>query len=92
MDTFITKDMFFNLASCITLVCLIVQLSKGYIPINPIWLNLIVSALITAVRIAFIGDFSFEGIVLGILNVIPILLGATGCYEVGKNVVTSVVS
>ena len=91
MDTFISKDMFLNLAGCIALVCAIVQLAKGYIPLNPIWLNLIASVIVTATRIAFIGDFSFAGIVLGILNIIPILFGASGCYEVGKNIVSSVV-
>ncbi len=91
MDTFISKDMFLSLTGCITLVCLIVQIVKGYIPVNPIWINLTVSAVITVIRIVFVGDFSAEGIVLGILNIVPILLGATGCYEVGKSVISSVV-
>ncbi len=90
-DTFITKEMFLNLASCIAIVCAIVQIVKGYVPINPLWINLIASVIVTGIRIVFISDLSFEGIVLGVLNIIPILLGATGCYEVSKNVIQSVI-
>jgi len=92
MSSFITKEMFLNLASCITIVCAIVQIMKGYVPISPLWINLIASVIVTAVRIIFIGDYSAEGLILGVLNIIPIMLGATGIYEVAKNVVQSEVS
>lgn len=80
--------MFLNLASCILLVSGTVELTKQYTDLNPLWLNLIVSSLVTAARISFVGDFSFNGVVLGVFNLIPILLGATGCYEFLKNIMS----
>jgi hypothetical protein len=61
------------------------ELLKQYSVLNPLWLNLIVTCVVTAVRIIFVGDLSFKGIVLGVFNLIPILLGATGTYEVLKH-------
>ena len=91
LNQFITSDMFLNLAGCILIVSGGAELLKQYTSLNPLWLNLIISSLVTAVRISFVGDFSFKGIVLGIFNLIPILLGATGTYEVGKNVIRSII-
>lgn len=92
MDKFITEDMFISLTGCITMVCCIVQLLKNYIPINPIWINLIVSAIITVIRIVLVGDFSFSGIVLGALNLILILFGAGGRYDIGKGAVNGIMA
>jgi len=79
--------MFLSLAGCILIVSGGVELLKQYTGLNPLWLNLIISSLVTAVRITFVGDFSFKGIILGIFNLIPILLGATGTYEVLKHTI-----
>ena len=86
LTEFIDERMFLNLASCILLVSGTVELLKQYTVLNPLWLNLIVSGIITLIRIAIISDFSLRGILLGIMQIIPILLGATGCYEFLKNI------
>lgn len=86
LNEFITEKMFLNLASCILLVSGTVELVKQYTALNPLWINLIVSGIVTLVRISLMGDFSLRGIILGIFNLVPILLGATGCYEFLKNI------
>lgn len=86
LNEFITAEMFMSLAGCIMLVCGLVQISKSYIGISPLWLNLVCSFFITSVRIIFKEDFSFKGILLGLMQVVPILLGASGAYEFLKNI------
>ena len=86
LTEFIDERMFLNLASCILLVSGMVELLKQYTDLNPLWLNLIISGIVTLVRLALIGDFSFRGVVLGVFNLVPILLGATGMYEFLKNI------
>lgn len=86
-DKFITSEMFLSLAGCIFIVSGGVELLKQYASLNPLWLNLIISSFVTGARIIFMGDFSFKGIILGVFNLIPILLGATGTYEVFKNLI-----
>jgi hypothetical protein len=85
LNQFITSDMFLSLANCILIVSGGVELLKQYVDLNPLWLNLIISSLVTATRIVFVGDFSLKGIILGFYNLIPILLGATGTYEIVKH-------
>ena len=86
ISEFITEKMFLNLASCILLVAGTVELTKQYTDLSPLLLNLIISGIVTLVRIALVSDFSFKGLVLGLFNLVPILLGATGTYEFLKNV------
>ncbi len=86
LNEFISIDMFMSLTGCIMLVCTLVQILKGYIAISPLWLNLVCSFFISSLRIIFKEDFSFKGILLGLMQIIPILLGASGTYEVLKNI------
>ena len=87
LNEFISAEMFMSLTGCIMLVYGLVQLLKGYINFSPLWLNLICSFFVTAVRIVFKEDFSFKGILLGLIQIIPILLGASGTYEFIKNII-----
>jgi len=86
LDSFITEKMFLDLASCILLVCGTVELFKTYVPLNPLWLDLMISGFVTLIRISIIGDFSLKGLMVGAFNIVPIMLGATGVYELIKNV------
>ena len=87
MENFINLEMFTTLVGCVGIVIAGVQLLKQYVNCNPLWLNLIMSTIVCIIRIFIIGDLTTMGIVLGILNIIPVLLGATGTYEVTKNIV-----
>ena len=86
LNEFITIEMFMSLTGCTLLVCGLVQILKGYFDFSPLWLNLVCSFFITVLRIVFKEDFSFKGILLGLMQVIPILLGASGAYEFLKNI------
>lgn len=81
MENFITLDMFLSLAGCITIVTIATQLVKQFCKIDAKWLALLISAIVTAVRVIAIGDYSGKGIIVGIFNIIPILYGAIGGYE-----------
>lgn len=86
---FITSDMFLTFAGCIAIVSLITQAIKNLPPltkINSAWSVLIVSFIVGILRLIFVGDFSANGIVLGILNVFAIYLGAIGGYETVKQI------
>lgn len=81
MENFITVDMFLSLTTCIAIVTLGTQLLKKYINYDAKWLALILSAIVTVVRIIVVADYSVLGIIIGIFNIIPILLGSIGGYE-----------
>lgn len=85
MESFINIDTFKSLIGCVAIVTATVQLIKQYININPILINFIISLVVCIIRIFAIGDLSVTGILMGIINIIPILLSSTGTYEVGKN-------
>ena len=84
---FITMDMFLTLAGCVIIVALIVQALKVYFTkVNALLLNFIISLLVGVIRIFVVGDFTWQGIILGILNVFVIMLAAGGGYDTVKTI------
>ena len=84
---FITMDMFLTLAGCIVVVMLIVEALKIYFKqINALLLNFITSIIVGVTRILIIGDFTWQGILLGILNIFVIMLAAGGGYDTVKTI------
>lgn len=84
---FITMDMFLTLAGCVIIVALIVQALKVYFAkVNALLLNFIISLVIGVIRIFVVGDFTWKGIILGILNVFVIMLAAGGGYDTVKTI------
>lgn len=81
MESFITLDMFLNLTACSMIVMVATQLIKKYVDYDAKWLALIMSAIVTAIRIIVVADYSLLGVLIGVMNIIPILLGAVGGYE-----------
>ena len=86
LNEFISAEMFASLAGCIALVCGLVQILKMYLPFDPPWINLFASFSVVCIRIALKDCKSWREILLGILQIIPIMLGASGCYEFIKNI------
>ena len=85
---FITMDMFLTLAGCVIIVALIVQALKVYFTkVNALLLNFIISLVVGVIRIFVVGDFTWKGIILGILNVFVIMLAAGGGYDTVKSIV-----
>lgn len=79
---FITIDLLLTLAGCVLVVGIVTEALKHYfVKINPLWLNFFVSLIIGVVRIIVVGDYTFAGIVTGILNIFVIMLAAGGGYD-----------
>lgn len=86
---FITSDMFLTFAGCLAIVALVTQVIKSLPPldkINTLWTTFGVSILVGVIRLFLIGDFSAQGITMGVLNILAIYLGAIGGYETVKQV------
>lgn len=83
---FIGRDTFSSLASCATIVGLLVQLAKSITPIPPLALSFIFSVFISGLKLILSGDYTRENVLLAVINIIPIALTASGGYDVLKNI------
>ena len=90
---FITTDMFLSFLRCLTIVSIITQAIKS-IPkadkINPLWYTLIVSVVVSILRVVIINSYTPQDIILGILNTFAIYLGAIGGYETIKQLTQNI--
>ena len=87
MNDFISIDILATIGGCSILITLLTQIFKKYIPdkIDTKWLALIFSIIVGVLRIVYVGQFDFAGIVSGILNIFVLLGTSVGIYEVGKD-------
>lgn len=86
---FITSDMFLTFAGCLAIVALVTQVIKSLPPLNKIntlWSTFGISILVGVIRLFLIGDFTAQGITMGLLNILAIYLGAIGGYETVKQI------
>lgn len=83
---FIGRDTFSSLASCATIVGLLVQLAKSITPIPPLALSFIFSVFISGLKLVLSGDYTRENVLLAVINILPIALTASGGYDVLKNI------
>ena len=90
---FITLEMFYTLAGCVAIVMLLTQALK-YVPklkdINPLYNNFFVSLIVGIIRIFVLADYSWQRIILGILNIFVIMFAAAGGYDTVKTVASSI--
>ena len=87
MNEFISIEMLGTMAGCSLIVTLLTQIFKKYLPekIDTKWLALVFSTIIGALRIFYIGQYDFSGIVSGILNIFVLLASSIGIYEIGHS-------
>lgn len=87
MNEFISIDILATIGGCSLIITLLTQIFKKYIPdkIDTKWLALIFSIIVGVLRIVYVGQFDFAGIVSGILNIFVLLGTSVGIYEVGKD-------
>lgn len=87
MNEFISIDILATIGGCSLLITLLTQIFKKYIPdkIDTKWLALVFSIIVGVLRIVYVGQFDFAGIVSGILNIFILLGTSIGLYEVGKD-------
>lgn len=83
---FIGKDTFSSLASCATIVGLMVQFFKAWTPLPPILLSFICSTIISGIKLVLSGDYTKDNIILSIINILPISLTASGGYDVVRSI------
>lgn len=87
MNEFISIDILATIGGCSLIITLLTQIFKKYLPdkIDTKWLALIFSIIVGVLRIVYVGQFDFAGIVSGILNIFVLLGTSVGIYEVGKD-------
>ena len=92
MEDFITIEMLGTLVGCSAIVTLLTQVLKKYIPetVDTKWLALLFSIIVGALRIFYVSDFTFAGIVTGIINIFVLLAVSVGIYEIANTTYTNI--
>lgn len=87
MNDFVSIEILSTMAGCSLIITLLTQIFKHYLPekIDTKWLALIFSIIIGALRIFYVGQFDFAGIVSGIFNIFVLLAASIGIYEMGHS-------
>ena len=88
MKEFVSIEILSTIGGCSLIITLLTQIFKKYLPekIDTKWLALVFSIIVGALRIVYIGQFDFAGIVSGIINMFILLGASIGIYEIGKSV------
>ena len=88
MNEFVSIEILGTIADCSAIITLLTQVFKKYLPekLDTKWLALIFSIIIGGLRIIYVGQFDFAGIVSGIINIFVLLGVSVGLYEVGASV------
>ena len=82
MEGFVTLDMFLSFAFCVAAVAVLVQLIKKKVTKIDTWIILlVVSTAVMAINFVVKGDFSWQGILTAIINIIVVAIAASGSYE-----------
>lgn len=91
MNDFISIEVLATIAGCSAIVTLLTEVFKKYLPqnIDTKWLSLIFSTIIGIIRIIYVGQFDFAGIVSGIINIFVLLGVSVGIFEVGKSMMNT---
>ena len=71
MNEFVSIEILGTIAGCSAIITLLTQVFKKYLPekLDTKWLALVFSIIIGTLRIVYIGQFDFAGIVSGIINI-----------------------
>lgn len=94
MDDFVSIEILGTIVGCSAMITLLTQVFKKFLPenIDTKWLALAFSIIVGVLRIIYIGQFDFAGIVAGIFNIFILLSGAIGTYEVVGSAVQKIKS
>ena len=89
MNEFVSIEILGTIAGCSAIITLLTQVFNKYLPeqLDTKWLALIFSIIIGGLRIIYVGQFNFAGIVSGIINIFVLLGVSVGLYEVGASVI-----
>lgn len=92
MNEFVSIEILGTIAGCSAIITLLTQVFKKYLPekLDTKWLALAFSIIIGILRIIYVGQFDFAGIISGIINVFVLLGVSIGLYEVGTSVMNKI--
>ena len=92
MNEFVSIEILGTIAGCSAIITLLTQVFKKYLPekFDTKWLALIFSLIIGGLRIVYIGQYDFAGIVSGIINIFILLSVAIGIYEIGGTTINKI--
>ena len=92
MNYFANADVLSTMAGCSVIITLLTQVFKKYLPekVDTKWLALVFSIVIGILRIIYVGQYDFNGIVAGIFNIVVLLATAIGVYEIGDTAKTEI--
>ena len=92
MNEFVSIEILGTIAGCSAVITLLTQIFKKYLPekFDTKWLALIFSLIIGGLRIVYIGQYDFAGIVSGIINIFILLSVAIGIYEIGGTTIDKI--
>lgn len=92
MNEFVSIEILGTIAGCSAIITLLTQVFKKYLPekIDTKWLALVLSIIIGGLRIIYVGQYDFAGIVSGIINVFILLSISIGIYEIGDTAVEKI--
>lgn len=87
VQSFITKDIFKNLAGCIAIVEALTETFKILMGdlVHPygLWIAFVFSIYVGMMRFLMGEDHSREALMMAILNIVIIFLGSVGTYQAG---------
>lgn len=92
MNEFVSIEILGTIAGCSAIITLLTQVFKQYLPekFDTKWLALIFSVIIGGLRIIYVGQYDFAGIVSGIINMFILLSISIGIYEIGGSAVEKI--
>ncbi len=87
MNEFINIEILGTIAGCSALITVLTQVFKRFLPekLDTKWLALVFSIIIGGLRIIYVGQYDFAGIVSGIINIFILLSISIGVYEIGSS-------
>lgn len=82
MEGFVTLDMFLNFAFCVAAVAILVELIKKKVTKIDTWIILLlVSLCVMSINFVVKADFTWQGILTALVNVVVVAISASGSYE-----------
>lgn len=92
MNEFVSIEILGTIAGCSAVITLLTQVFKKYLPetFDTKWLALVFSVIIGVLRIIYIGQYDFAGVVSGVINIFILLSISIGIYEIGDTAVEKI--
>ena len=92
INDFVNIEILGTIAGCSLLITLLTQIFKKYLPekIDTKWLALVFSIIIGVLRIIYVHEYNFAGIVSGVINIFILLSVAIGIHEIASPIKTMI--